>query len=250
MPAVLGRQAFSYDFHIHSCLSPCGEDDMTPANIIGMAKLKKLDVIALTDHNSARNCPAALALGRQQGLLVIPGMELTTVEEVHVLCLFASLKDAMAFDSFVYDRLQKIQNKEEIFGHQWVMDERENIIANEPFLLINATNIAFSQAADLMESYHGVMIPAHIDKNSNSLLYNLGFVPPDSRFLCAEVKDLSKRDELLMRHPYLQKCNLISDSDAHMLWAINEPVHFIQADQLSREAVLKALITPQDSRIL
>ena len=86
-----------YDLHIHSCLSPCGDDDMTPANLVGMAAVKGLDVIALTDHNSCKNCPAAMYHGANYGVTVIPGMELTTEEEVHVICLFPTLKDALAY---------------------------------------------------------------------------------------------------------------------------------------------------------
>lgn len=93
-----------YDLHLHSCLSPCGDDDMTPANIVGMAAVKGLDVIALTDHNSCKNCPAAIHHGQQYGVIVIPGMELCTIEEVHIICLFPELDAALAFDQYVYSR--------------------------------------------------------------------------------------------------------------------------------------------------
>lgn len=101
------ERELSYDLHIHSCLSPCGDDDMTPGNIVGMAAIKGLDVIAVTDHNSCRNCPAVLKLAEQYGVLAIPGMELTTAEEVHAVCLFSELSAAMEFDRFVYEKLTK-----------------------------------------------------------------------------------------------------------------------------------------------
>ena len=110
-----------YDLHIHSCLSPCGDDDMTPANIAGMAAVKGLDVIALTDHNSCRNCPAAMYHGIQYGVTVIPGMELTTQEEVHVICLFPDLENALAFDDLVYEKLMPVRNREDIFGKQQII---------------------------------------------------------------------------------------------------------------------------------
>ena len=94
------ERELSYDLHIHSCLSPCGDDDMTPGNIVGMAAIKGLDVIAVTDHNSCRNCPAVLKLAEQYGVLAIPGMELTTSEEVHAVCLFSELSAALEFDRF------------------------------------------------------------------------------------------------------------------------------------------------------
>ena len=105
-----------YDLHIHSCLSPCGDDDMTPANIAGMAAVKGLDVIALTDHNSCKNCPAILKHGEEYGITVIQGMELTTSEEVHVVCLFPALGDAMAFDGYVYEHVRRGMDKEAVRG--------------------------------------------------------------------------------------------------------------------------------------
>ena len=111
-----------YDLHIHSCLSPCGDDDMTPANIVGMAAVKGLDVIALTDHNSCKNCPSALYHGQNYGVTVIPGMELCTTEEVHVICLFPALTDALSFDAYVYEHMLPIKNKQDIFGKQKVMN--------------------------------------------------------------------------------------------------------------------------------
>ena len=114
-----------YDLHIHSCLSPCGDDDMTPGNIVGMAAVKGLDVIALTDHNSCKNCPAAMYHGKEYGVTVIPGMELCTAEEVHVVCLFPSLEDAMAFDAYVYGHMLPVKNKEHIFGKQQIINEKD-----------------------------------------------------------------------------------------------------------------------------
>jgi len=163
----------TYDFHIHTCLSPCADDDMTPANIVMMAALKGLDVIAITDHNTCRNCKAAIEIGKKNNILVLPGMELTTSEEVHVICLFAELEDAMMFDSYVYERLIKVKNKESIFGNQLVVDEDELVLEREEYLLINATTIGFSDVYDVVTAYHGVMIPAHIDKSSNSVISNL-----------------------------------------------------------------------------
>ena len=214
-----------YDLHIHSCLSPCGDMDMTPNNIAGMAYIKGLQIIALTDHNTCRNAPALIRAAEQYGLIVLPGMELTTQEEVHVVCLFSELDDAMAFDAYVYERLMKIRNKVDIFGEQIIMNELDEPIGEEEYFLTNATEISFDQVYDAVTAHHGIMIPAHLDKSTTSLLSNLGFIPPDSRFTCAEVKNLDKLHGLLQEHPYLQNCRIISDSDAHYLTDIQEPVH-------------------------
>lgn len=214
---------------------------MTPANIISMANLKNLDVIAVADHNSCRNCPSVMFHGNEQGILVIPGMELCTQEEVHVLCLFSSLGDAMDFDAYVYERLIKIENQVNIFGEQEIYDENDRCIGREPNLLINATRISFDELDGLMEKFHGIYIPAHIDKNANSLLSNLGFIPPTSKFTCAEVKDITRLDELKKDNPYLNRCDIITNSDAHSLGLINEAVNQLTVKERSIEGVLEVL---------
>ncbi|MDF2540873.1 MAG: putative metal-dependent phosphoesterase family [Herbinix sp.] len=231
----------SYDLHIHSCLSPCGDEDMTPGNIVGMAAIKELDVIAVTDHNSCKNCPAVMELVKEYDIVAIPGMELCTQEEVHVLCLFADLQDAMDFDSYVSSRLLRIPNDEQIFGKQEIYDAKDCKIGTEPYLLINAADIPFDELKELMKKFHGIAIPAHMDKNTNSLLSNLGFIPPDSDFTCAELKDIGKREDLTGRNPYLKKCNIITNSDAHSLGLIHEPVYYLYAESKSPMDIIKAL---------
>lgn len=230
-----------YDLHIHSCLSPCGDDDMTPANIAGMAAVKGLDVIALTDHNSCRNCPAAMYHGEKQGVTVIPGMELTTREEVHVICLFPALENALAFDSLVYEKLIPIPNREDIFGKQQIMDQEDRLIGTVEHLLINAISISFDDVFPLAASYGGIAYPAHVDKSSNSLLSNLGFVPPDSSFACAEFHDFKNLHRIKKEHPYFEGCRVVCCSDAHYLWDIAEPEYRILAESRKAADILAAL---------
>ena len=232
---------FYYDLHVHSCLSPCGDDDMIPANIAGMASIIGLDVIAVTDHNSCKNVPAVMEAASEYGITVVPGMELTTAEEVHVVCLFETLEEAMAFDSYVYDHLLPFPNKPEIFGQQQICNSTDQILGEVEYLLINATDISFDQVFDLVKNYHGIMIPAHVDKDTTSLISNLGFIPPDSQFTCAEVKNLAKLDKLKEQHPYLKQCKIISNSDAHYLEHINEPVNRIHAKSREVKDILAAL---------
>ena len=234
----------AYDLHIHSCLSPCGDDDMTPANITGMAMLNGLELIAVTDHNSCKNCPAVLKMAEEYGLIALPGMELTTAEEVHVVCLFADLKDALAYDEYVYAHLIPFPNNEKVFGKQQLYDENDQVIGTIPNLLINATDISFDDVFDLTAQYNGIMIPAHLDKSTTSLLSNLGFIPPDSRFTCAEIKDMTKYHELKKQHPYLEKCRIISDSDAHYLEHIRQASYTLTVASRDPKDILKALITP------
>lgn len=234
----------SYDLHIHSCLSPCGDEDMTPINIVNMAKLLDLNIIAVTDHNSCKNCPAVYNYARKNKILAIPGMELCTVEEVHVLCFFESLGDAMAFDAYVYKRLIKIPNNEKIFGKQEIYNEEDVKIDDEPYLLINATDISFDDIRVLMKEYNGVYIPAHVDKSTNSLISNLGFVPPWADFTCVEIKKPENAKELIDRHTYFKECNIISNSDAHTLGKINEAVNFLEVRDDNIRSVLEALVNP------
>ncbi|MDD6035341.1 MAG: PHP domain-containing protein [Lachnospiraceae bacterium] len=231
----------AYDLHIHSCLSPCGDDEMTPANIAGMAAVKELGLIAVTDHNSCKNCGAVMRIAEEYGVLAVPGMELTTSEEVHVVCLFEDLEAAMDFDGYVYSRLPDIRNQEKIFGKQQIMNEDEKVTGIVDKLLINATSIGFDDVFDLVEERGGVMIPAHLDKSTTSLLSNLGFIPPDARFTTAELKNFGNLHRLAKEHPYLEKCRILSNSDAHYLQDIHEPEHTIYVESLTRRAVIRAL---------
>lgn len=231
----------SYDLHLHSCLSPCGDDDMLPSNIVGMAVVKGLDVIALTDHNTSRNCPAFLELAREYGVLAIPGMELCTSEEVHVVCLFPTLEGALDFDRYVHRRIPPIPNDPAIFGKQLVIDARDRVIGEESLMLINAANISFDAVYDLVREREGIMIPAHIEKRTNSLLSNLGMIPEDSRFTCFEMKHPGYVEQLRQAHPYLAQCRMITNSDAHYLGDIHEPIHKLSVPERSVEAVLRTL---------
>lgn len=233
--------SLSYDLHIHSCLSPCGDNDMTPANIVHMSAIKGLDVIAVTDHNTCKNSKAIATMAKKLGITALYGMELCTQEEVHVICLFETVEAAMDFDFFVSRKIIPIKNSVNIFGNQYLYNEYDQIIGEEEILLISATSISFDDVYSIVTSYEGVMIPAHIDKNSNSLLSNLGFIPQDSKFQTVELKNLKNLHELQGKNPYLNKCNIISSSDAHYLEHINEPVNFLYVEENSGKSILHCL---------
>lgn len=236
--------SLSYDLHIHSCLSPCGDDESTPANIVGMAYVKGLDVIAITDHNTALNCVAAKEVADAYGITLLCGMELTTDEECHVVCLLPTLEKALELDEYVAKKIMRIQNDPAIFGNQLIMDSDDNIIGKRDELLINACLISFEEVFPLVESMGGVAIPAHVDKSTTSVISNLGFIPPDSTFKTIEVKNLSRLDGLKEAHPYFKTCKAITSSDAHYLGDINEPVNFLHVREKSPEAIIDALLHP------
>ena len=204
-----------YDLHLHSCLSPCGDMDMTPCNIAGMAHLNGLDLVALTDHNSVDNCPAFFAACEEYGIVPIAGMELTTSEDIHLLCVFETLADALAFGKTVKPHRMKIPNRVEIFGEQPIMNERDEKIGEDPFFLPAATDLDLITAAETVYAHHGVCWPAHIDRDANGLLAVLGFFPPEPEFRIAELRDKENRELAGGR-------TVVVCSDAHRLWEIGE----------------------------
>ena len=232
---------FYYDLHIHSCLSPCADMDMTPNNIVNMAKLLGLDVIALTDHNTSLNCEAITKIAEKKGLCVLPGMELTTSEEIHAVCLFDTLDKALKFSEYVSLHQIKIKNRADIYGRQVIMDENDNEIGELDNLLILATDISISNACELVKSFGGVCFPAHIDRDSCSVLSVLGEINKDFNFNTAEIFDLTKKDALKKAHPILNSMNIVSNSDAHYLENMREPKNFFELDSLNAENVIKLL---------
>ena len=229
---------YYYDLHIHSCLSPCGDDDATPDSIAGMGELNGLDIMALTDHNTCKNCPAFFEAAKAHGILSVAGMELTTAEDIHMVCLFPDLKSAMDFDGELQQKRILIPNRTDIFGNQYICDAEDNIIGSEEFLLSNATVISIDEAPALVEAYGGICYPAHIDRPSNSVSAVLGVFPKNPIFSCAEVHD---GDRLLEFSEYsgLPESRLIVSSDAHFLWDIKERKEFFTLPQIpdgSKEA--------------
>lgn len=178
---------FSFDFHIHSCLSPCGDADMTPANIAAMCALAGQNVVALTDHNTVGNCAAFCGAAQRHGLIALPGMELTCMEEVHVICLFPTVEQAQQFGSVIYTHLPDIPNRPEFFGHQLYMDEADTVLGEEPRMLAGTTDLSIYDVPPLVAQFEGICYPAHIDRPSFSLLSNLGLWDSSMGFSCAEL---------------------------------------------------------------
>ncbi len=220
------------DLHIHSCLSPCGDDDMTPGNIAGMAVLNGLQIVALTDHNSSKNCPAFFKIAKGYGLIPIAGMELTTAEDIHAVCLFRDLESAMDFDSFVESRRFPIKNKPEIFGKQLITDENDEICGEEEILLINAVNISLDEAHREVIKRDGVCFPAHIDRSANGIISMLGDFPPEPRFTAYELNDIASLEESRSKYPIIVERGLVhvQSSDAHYLTDISEQGFAIELD--------------------
>lgn len=212
---------YYYDLHVHSCLSPCGDADNTPNNLAGMAFLNAVRVMALTDHNSSRNCPAFFEATRKYHIVPIAGMELTCSEDIHVVCLFETLEAALAFNDEVDTRRVRVKNRPEIFGEQLILDGQDQVIGQEEDLLINATTIALDEAPQLVANYGGICYPAHIDRPANGAIEILGDFPHYAGFKLAELHDRENRDEYVNRYG-LEDVRLVFSSDAHYLDQLRE----------------------------
>ena len=234
---------YYYDLHIHSCLSPCGDDDCTPNNLVGMGVLAGLQIMALTDHNTCRNCPAFFEAARRQGVIPVAGMELTTAEDIHMVCLFPTLEAAMAFDGEIAKRRIPIPNRADIFGRQLVMNGEDEVIGEEPCLLSNATTVTVDEAPALAEQFGGVCYPAHIDRQANGIVATLGALPPTPVFSCVELHDGSLEEDYRRQHP-LEHSVVVVGSDAHYLWDIRDAQAWLElADEpYSSAAVRQTLI--------
>lgn len=203
-----------YDFHIHSGLSPCADDDMTPVTIVGYSAVSGIDMVAIADHNAIANVKVAMMAGEAYDVVVVPAMELQTTEDIHILCLFRTYTDLEAF----YNSLEFviIDNKVDIFGNQNVYDEDDEIIGTEKRLLLTSAKIASYEVKNRVEEYGGIAIPAHIDRESNSMLFTLGAITEEF-----DIVELStKADEDFIKE-YEKSYRIIIDSDAHTLDGIS-----------------------------
>ena len=242
------KQQVYYDLHIHSALSPCAASDMTPNDIVGMAVLNGLDLIAVTDHNTLSNTPAVIkaaeAMREQQGnnLIVLPGIEVSTVEEVHILCLFSNLEPALAFENELCPFFSKLSNRIDIFGNQVLYDENDCILGEMERMLIAPTSISFDELYFLTDKYNGAFIPAHIDRASFSVISNLGFIPPHLEINTVEVSPNGIEHGFNENNKEIaSKSTIITSSDAHQLWAISEKENYIVLPEFTAEAVIDFL---------
>lgn len=206
-----------YDLHLHSCLSPCAADDMTPANIAGWAKLAGAELIAVTDHNAAYNLPAVERACREYGLRLLPGVEVNTAEELHLLCYFKTVAAALEFGEMLYAALPAFPYDSAIWGRQLVMDEEDRVLRQAEKLLVGAVDLDVYAVKKACEALGGVAVPAHVDKESYSLLSVLGMLPPDLDFGAVELRDPAKLEGLVTAGLLPPELEVLASSDAHCL---------------------------------
>lgn len=226
------------DLHIHTCLSACGSLRMSPGRVVRRALAAGLDAIAVTDHNSARHVPLAERLCRETGLVLVPGLEAHTSEEIHVLCLFETVEAVLAFGDVLYDRLPPVRCVPEKMGDQVVVNEREEILETVDRYLVNATSWTLTEMIEETRAAGGLAIPAHVDRLSGGVLGKLGFLPP---LPCPTLEVSPRYDRARDLSGLSAGHRLISGSDAHEPDQIGGAFTVIQAETRSARAILEVL---------
>lgn len=228
----------TYDFHIHTALSPCGDDYMTPNNIVNMCKLNGVDIIAITDHNTLSNCEVVMEVGRVNDLLVIPGMEIECREEFHSIALFPSIEAGEKVARAVKEHMLPIKNKVAIFGHQRLLNKEDEVIGEEEKLLVTACQLSAKEIYALVKQVGGIIYPAHIDRTSYSIVSNLGSIPEDMGLSIIEVSYAATIEEYQEKYPHYK---IIQSSDAHYLENLCVSNRYIELSSLSSEELFNEL---------
>ena len=230
------------DLHLHTCLSPCADMQMQATAIVEQARKVGLDVIAICDHNSAENVAAVVKAGQREALPVIPGIEITSSEEVHILGLFSTEQDLMGVQEVVYENLPG-ENSEEAFGPQIIVDEWDNMVGTNNKLLIGATNLTLEKVVEIIHQQSGLAIASHVDRERFSLIGQLGFIPEG---LQLDALEISKPGAATKEYGYPVICS----SDAHFLDDIGRNPSCFMVEEASFEAIGKALRQELGRRIL
>jgi PHP family Zn ribbon phosphoesterase len=209
-------RTFQADLHIHSCLSPCGDWEMGPMNIIDKSLEMDLDIIAICDHNSSENADAVMKAGKKKGITVLPGLEVCSKEEVHVLAVFDELSQAVKMQEYVYHNL-KGENTPKIFGHQVIANCKNEVTGENKRLLIGATDLQIHEIVNTIQRLGGLSFASHIDKQAFSIIKQLGFVPSNLSLDGVELSPFAKPGYDLNQYPGADALPVITSSDAHFL---------------------------------
>ena len=214
---------------------------MTPWNTVNMAKLLGLDMIAITDHNSCKNCRSAMKVGEKIGITVVPGMELCTAEEIHCICLFDDIDNAESFSDYIRGTMPPVKNREEIFGEQVFMDEGDGVLGKEELLLTAASSVSIDALPELVKAYGGVCLPAHIDRESYSILSSLGDFPPELQVNAFELTPKADEKYYFESYEFLKGKRLLRSSDAHYLENMREREFYLVLPENSATALVEYL---------
>lgn len=215
-------KVYKADLHIHTVLSPCGSLGMSPRQIVKAAIDQRIDIIGITDHNTTRQCRTVACEAQKAGITVYCGTEITTKEEVHCLAFFEDFEKMDLFQIYLDAYLPDIKNNPDLFGYQVAVNEDEDIVFEEERLLISAISRNIDQVEKEVHRLGGIFIPAHVNKSKNSLISQLGFVPPDLKFDALELSKHIETEVFLQSYPYLKNSTIVRNSDAHQPDLIGE----------------------------
>ena len=205
------------DLHVHTVLSPCASYNMAPSLIVQRARERGLDILAVTDHNSAENAGAVIEASADSGLRVLPGMEVETREEVHLLALFEEVENARRWQEVVYEHLPDLPNQEAVFGVQVVVNAEDRIVRRERRRLLMASELPVQTVVDEVGRLGGICIAAHVDRPSYSIIQTLGFVPPGLDLAALEVSRNVSCAQQYRQQARLDGYGIVQSSDAHDL---------------------------------
>ncbi len=208
-------QQYKADLHVHTLLSPCGDLEMSPENIVNRAAAMDINILGIADHNSTKHAPLIKKLAEPFGIFTLCGAEVTTREEVHCLAFFENNDKLQQFQQYLDNHLPDIKNDPKYFGYQVVIDEDEMIVEEVEKLLISAISQSLDQVEAKVHALDGLFIPAHIDRAKYSLISQLGFVPPDIQADALEISRYIRVEEIIEKFPYLEGFSFIRSSDAH-----------------------------------
>lgn len=204
------------DLHLHSVLSPCGDLLMTPGEIVKKAKKEGIEVIALTDHNSAENVEVFKEYCEKHNLHFIPAVETETKEEIHILCYFPNIKSLLEWQKIIYKQLPDQENDEDFFGPQIKCDSNDEYQAKVKQLLAGAVNLSLEDCFDRVSELGGIVVPSHLDRK-HSIISQLGFIPPELNLTTAEISKNTDPETVLKKFPYLKDLQFMQNSDSHYL---------------------------------
>ncbi len=219
-------RAFRAELQIHTVLSPCAEVEMIPPLIVQEALDRGINLIAITDHNSSRNISAVKQAAENTLLTVMPGMELQTLEEVHIICLFDTLEQVSTFQKIVDDSLPEVKNNAGYFGEQYIVDKTGEFLGFEEQLLLTSTKLSFHQAWYAVTQLGGLFIPSHVDRQTFGLFYNLGMIPLDTKIEALDISRHITVDKVHEKFPQTIGYPLIQTGDVHRLEDFLGSTHF------------------------
>ncbi len=243
-------QSYKADLHTHTVLSPCGSLEMSPLRIIEKAKQEGIKLLGITDHNSTLMCKTMHEVGMENNLNILPGAEITTREEVHCLAFFDDWKALDNFQQYLDHHLPNIKHDPNKYGYQVIVDRDEQITGEIKKWLITAINQTIEQVEQKVHELNGIFIPAHIDRPVNSLVSQLGFIPPDIKADALELSKFTTKKQMEQIHPIINNFSMIQSSDAHFIENIGDATCKFELETLSFNEIRMAFKKEGNRKII